>query len=48
MIIVTPRMSSFEKITSFADNKLRKYLKDDPNIEIRNIHGTGFLLEDKN
>ncbi|WP_167610114.1 response regulator transcription factor [Maribellus sediminis] len=27
--------------------KLRKYLKDDPNIEIRNIHGTGFLLEVK-
>lgn len=27
--------------------KLRKYLKDDPNIEIRNIHGSGFLLEIK-
>ena len=27
--------------------KLRKYLKDDPNIEIRNIHGSGFLLEVK-
>ena len=25
--------------------KLRKYLKDDPNIEIKNIHGSGFLLE---
>lgn len=24
--------------------KLRKYLKDDPKIEIRNIHGSGFLL----
>lgn len=24
--------------------KLRKYLKDDPNIEIQNIHGTGFKL----
>ena len=24
--------------------KLRKYLADDPNIEIRNIHGSGFLL----
>ncbi len=28
--------------------KLRKYLKDDPNIEIKNIHGSGFLLEEKN
>lgn len=25
--------------------KLRKYLKDDSNIEIRNIHGSGFILE---
>ena len=25
--------------------KLRKYLKDDPTIEIKNIHGSGFLLE---
>ena len=25
--------------------KLRKYLKGDPNIEIKNIHGSGFLLE---
>ncbi|QIA09828.1 response regulator transcription factor [Draconibacterium halophilum] len=25
--------------------KLRKFLKDDPNIEIKNIHGSGFLLE---
>ncbi len=25
--------------------KLRKYLADDPNIEIKNIHGSGFLLE---
>lgn len=25
--------------------KLRKYLKDDSNIEIKNIHGSGFLLE---
>lgn len=24
--------------------KLRKYLKDDPTIEIRNIHGSGFIL----
>jgi two-component system OmpR family response regulator len=24
--------------------KLRKYLKDDPSIEIVNIHGTGFRL----
>jgi len=24
--------------------KLRKYLKDDPSIEIRNIHGSGFIL----
>lgn len=24
--------------------KLRKYLKEDPNIEIQNIHGTGFKL----
>ncbi len=24
--------------------KLRKYLKDDPNVEIQNIHGTGFKL----
>ena len=27
--------------------KLRKYLKDDSNIEIKNIHGSGFLLEIK-
>ncbi len=27
--------------------KLRKYLKDDPNIEIKNIHGSGFLFEVK-
>jgi DNA-binding response OmpR family regulator len=25
--------------------KLRKFLSDDPNIEIKNIHGSGFLLE---
>jgi DNA-binding response OmpR family regulator len=25
--------------------RLRKYLTDDPNIEIKNIHGSGFLLE---
>ena len=25
--------------------KLRKYLRDDPNIEIKNIHGSGFFLE---
>lgn len=25
--------------------KLRKYLKDDSNIEIKNIHGSGFILE---
>ncbi|HNW50397.1 MAG TPA: response regulator transcription factor [Prolixibacteraceae bacterium] len=25
--------------------KLRKFLKDDPSIEIRNIHGSGFMLE---
>jgi DNA-binding response OmpR family regulator len=24
--------------------KLRKYLKDDPDIEIRNIHSSGFIL----
>ena len=28
--------------------KLRKYLADDPAIEIKNIHGSGFLLEIKN
>ena len=27
--------------------KLRKYLSDDPKIEIRNIHGTGYILEVK-
>jgi len=27
--------------------KLRKFLADDPNIEIRNIHGSGFWLEVK-
>jgi two-component system, OmpR family, response regulator len=27
--------------------KLRKYLKEDPNIEIKNIHGSGFILEEK-
>jgi two-component system, OmpR family, response regulator len=27
--------------------KLRKYLKDDPSIEIENIHGTGFVLRIK-
>lgn len=24
--------------------KLRKYLKDDPSVEIRNIHGSGFII----
>ena len=28
--------------------KLRKYLAADSNIEIKNIHGSGFLLEEKN
>jgi len=28
--------------------KLRKYLKDDPSIEIRNIHGSGFILTQSN
>jgi two-component system, OmpR family, response regulator len=28
--------------------KLRKYLSSDPNIEIKNIHGSGFILEVKN
>ena len=27
--------------------KLRKYLKDDPKIEITNIHGEGFMLVEK-
>jgi DNA-binding response OmpR family regulator len=27
--------------------KLRKFLSEDPAIEIRNIHGSGFLLEVK-
>ena len=27
--------------------KLRKYLADDPNIEIKNIHGSGFILDIK-
>jgi DNA-binding response OmpR family regulator len=27
--------------------KLRKYLSDDPNIEIKNLHGSGFILEVK-
>ena len=27
--------------------KLRKYLKEDPNVEILNIHGTGFKLIEK-
>ncbi|MFA9391055.1 MAG: response regulator transcription factor [Prolixibacteraceae bacterium] len=26
--------------------KLRKYFKDDPSIEIKNIHGSGFILEE--
>ena len=28
--------------------KLRKYLKDDPSIEIRNIHGSGFIMTQNN
>ncbi len=28
--------------------KLRKYLKDDPTIEIRNIHGSGFIMTQSN
>lgn len=28
--------------------KLRKFFADDPNVEIRNIHGSGFMLEIKN
>jgi len=27
--------------------KLRKFLKDDPTIEIKNIHGSGFILEEQ-
>jgi two-component system OmpR family response regulator len=27
--------------------KLRKYLKDDPAVEIVNIHGEGFMLDIK-
>ena len=27
--------------------KLRKFLKDDPNVNITNIHRTGFMLEIK-
>jgi len=27
--------------------KLRKYLKDDPSVEIVNIHGEGFMLDIK-
>ena len=27
--------------------KLRKYLKDDPNLEITNIHGEGFMIVEK-
>lgn len=27
--------------------KLRKYLKDDPAIEIKNIHGSGFIITDE-
>jgi DNA-binding response OmpR family regulator len=27
--------------------KLRKYLKDDQNVEIVNIHGEGFMLDIK-
>jgi two-component system OmpR family response regulator len=27
--------------------RLRKYLKDDPNVSIQNVHGTGFKLEVK-
>ena len=25
--------------------KLRKYLKEDPNVAIKNVHGSGFKLE---
>ncbi len=28
--------------------KLRKFLKEDPNLSINNIHRTGFMLEEKN
>lgn len=28
--------------------KLRKYLKDDPSVEIRNIHGSGFIMTHNN
>ena len=28
-------------------SKLRKYLSDDPNIKITNVHGKGFILEDQ-
>jgi DNA-binding response OmpR family regulator len=27
--------------------RLRKYLKDDPGLSIVNIHGKGFILEEK-
>jgi len=28
--------------------KLRKYLKDDPTIEIRNVHGSGYIMTESN
>jgi DNA-binding response OmpR family regulator len=28
-------------------SRLRKYLKEDPNIEVSNYHGTGFMLQVK-
>ena len=28
--------------------RLRKFLKDDPSIEIRNIHGSGFIMTQNN
>jgi len=28
--------------------KLRKYFREDPSVEIRNIHGSGFILTQEN
>lgn len=37
---------SNRRIMDVYISKLRKYLSDDPNIEIKNIHSTGFILSD--
>jgi hypothetical protein len=47
--MVANKMDAIPKAVKHSriENWLRKYLKDDENVEILNIHGEGFRLIDK-